>query len=58
MTEKEKVMAKRTKRNHAGIFQTRVAIKGVKEEKTMVQLSSKQSVHPKPDPTVAVTITG
>jgi transposase-like protein len=47
MTEKGAVtMAKRTRRNHGGVFKAKVAVEAVKGEQTLAELSQRFQVHP------------
>jgi len=39
-------MAKRTRRNHGGVFKAKAAVEAVKGEQTLAELSQRYQVHP------------
>jgi transposase len=47
MTQKGAVtMAKRTRRNHGGVFKAKVALEAVKGERTLAELAQRFQIHP------------
>jgi transposase len=46
MKGEQRIMTKRTRRNHGAVFKAKVALEAIKGEQTLVELGARFQVHP------------